>query len=313
MPALVSPFTTHEPYAFNQNDPFDHSKEVIMVVPQIMSSRDYMRSIRDFRVPTGALALWYLGQNGFLLKDSVSPLIAIDLYLTNSCAALPNKLSYRLDRQLPIFIEPEDLDVDIFLTTHSHQDHADPETIRRVPQHEHKLFVGPFDSMRIYKECGVHERACRLLHPGQTLELGATSIQATFAFPTDNTDLNHTGVLITFSSGITFYNTGDTAWAERLPSLLPTNVDICTVCINGGYHNLAPEYAAQLVQAVAPKVAIPCHYDMMINNVGSPSQFRAALERTGAASQFHMLRYYEPWLYQLPNNTPATTTTKVNL
>lgn len=206
-----------EAYQFHTNDPFDLSRDIQLVVPQIMSSQEYMRSIRSFSVPEGALAVWFLGQKGFLLKDSISPLIAIDLYLTNSCAQLPNDLNYRLDRQLPIFIEPEDLDVDIFLTTHSHQDHADPETISRVPKTGHTVFAGPFNAIKVFEECGVPQQALRMLHPGQTFDLGTATVQATFALPTDTTDLNHTGLLVTFSNGITFYNTGDTACQTGYP------------------------------------------------------------------------------------------------
>lgn len=284
-------------YTFTRNDPFDRGRTIEMIVQPKMSSAEYMRSIRNFQVPEGSLAIWYLGQNGFILKDALSPLIGIDLYLTNSCAEDFKDLPFRLDRQLPIFIAPEDLDVDVVVTTHSHQDHADAATIRRMPKPEHVLFVGPFDSCRVYERCGVLKRSCRLLHPGETLKLGTTSLTATFALPTDNMDLNHTGVLVAFSNGITFFNTGDTAWAERLPSLLPNGVDICAVCINGGFHNLAPEQAAAIVKAVSPRVAVPCHYDMMVNNVGSPGMFRVALERAGVSASFHMLSYYEPWLY----------------
>jgi hypothetical protein len=37
---------------------------------------------------------------------------------------------------------------------------------------------------------------------------------------------------------------------------------------------------------------------MMVNNVGSPNMFRAALEREDLHYRFHMLDYYAPWLYK---------------
>ena len=91
-----------------------------------------MDSIRTYEVPSDSLAVWFLGQNGFLLKSASAPLIGIDLYLSDSCAETFSHLPFRLNRQLPVFIEPEDLDVDVFITTHSHHDHADPETISRL-------------------------------------------------------------------------------------------------------------------------------------------------------------------------------------
>jgi L-ascorbate 6-phosphate lactonase len=285
-------------YVFTHNDPYDRSASIQLIVPALIPSHDYMQSIRDFRVPGDALAVWFLGQNGFLLKDATGLMVGIDLYLTNSCATSFAHLPFRLDRQLPVFIEPEDLDVDVFITTHSHDDHADPETIRRISK-ENTTFVGPFDSMKVYCRCGVSESACRLIHPGETIALsGSTTMQATFALPTDSTDLNHTGVLLQFGNGIRFFNSGDTAYAERLAALLPKDVDICTICINGGFHNLSAAQAAAIVHAVRPRVVIPCHYDMMVNNVGSPEQFRTALDLIGSDAVFRCLNYYEPWLYR---------------
>jgi L-ascorbate 6-phosphate lactonase len=287
------------PYDFGMNDPFDRSFPVRMVVAQTMGSRQYMDSIRELRIQDNAIAIWYLGQNSFILKSSGSPLIGIDLYLTNSCASRFADRPYRLDRQLPIFIEPEDLDVDVFVTTHSHDDHADPETLQRIRKRGETKFVGPFDSIRVYRECGVRQADCELLHPGQSLELGASvRIEGTFALPTDSTDLNHMGVLLTFPNGITFYDTGDTAFASVLGALLPKDIDVCAICMNGGFQNLSATEAAAIVKMVQPRVVVPCHYDMMVNNVASPSTLQVALQTLGSDPRFVLMKYYQPWIYQ---------------
>jgi len=288
-------------YSFTENDPFDRTAPMRYVVPQLIASAEFMQSIRDFHAEPDEIAIWFMGQNGFLLKDSSDLLIGIDLYLTDSCAATFAHLPFRLNRQLPVFIEPEDLRIDIFLTTHSHQDHADPETIRRMNKAK-TTFIGPYDSLRIYRECDIPDNSLRLTHPGQIMDLSATvQMLTTFSLPTDATDLNHTGVLLDFANGIRFYNTGDTAYAEHLSTLLPNNVDVCTICINGGFRNLAAEQAAAVVNAIKPRVVIPCHYDMMVNNVGSPQMFRAALDIAGSTAEFVVLPYYEPWIYRSSN------------
>lgn len=286
-------------YEFTRNDPYDRREEIQLVLPQLIPSRVYMESIRAFEVPADGLAIWFLGQNGFILKSSEGPLIGIDLYLTNSCAAMFAHLPYRLDRQLPIFIEPEDLDIDLFVTTHSHDDHADAETIRRFISMRQAQFVGPWESVEKYKSCGVPQSRCRVLHPNQTLQLdGPTELTGTFALPTDSTDLNHTGILIRFANGISFYNTGDTGHCELLESLLPRGVDLCAICINGGFHNLDPLQAARIVNVIDPGVAIPCHYDMMINNTSHPDLFRTALCLIGCTAKVQVLDYYQPWVFQ---------------
>jgi L-ascorbate 6-phosphate lactonase len=286
-------------YCFGMNDPFDRTAPIRLVIPQLIESRKYMESIRQFRIPDNSCAVWYLGQNGFILKAFDGLLIGIDLYLTNSCASKFADQPYRLDRQLPIFIEPEDLDLDVFITTHSHDDHADPETIRRIRKGGTTRFLGPFDSVRVYRECGVPEERCGLLHPGECVDLGTSvRIQGTFALPTDATDLNHVGVLLTFSNGITFYNTGDTASANVLDKLLPKDVDVCAICMNGGFHNLSVMDSAAIVKALRPRAVVPCHYDMMIDNIGSPLMLKVALLALGSDAKFVLMKYYEPWIYR---------------
>jgi L-ascorbate 6-phosphate lactonase len=303
---LAQPGTQHSSpaYCFTHNDPYDRNAAIELVVPRLLGSRAFMQSIRAFTVPEDGIALWFLGQNGYIVKDPSGLLIGIDLYLTDSCAATFGNLAFRVNRQLPVFIEPEDLEIDAFLTTHSHQDHADPETIRRVSK-GNTIFIGPFDSMRIFEECEVPKAMQRLVHPGETLRLSnKVTMQSTFALPTDDTDLNHTGVVLELANGIRYCNSGDTAYFERLASLLPKNIDVLSICINGGFHNLAPMQAAEIVKKMQPRVVIPCHYDMMINNVGSPEMFRAALDIVQSTAKFQMLRYYEPWVYRRESADP---------
>lgn len=285
-------------FNFGANNPFKKSEPLQLLTEPLVASRSYMESIRSFRVDRDSIAVWFFGQNGFIVKGPTGPLIGIDLYLTDSCAERYSHLPFRLNRQLPVFVEPEDLDVDIFVTTHSHDDHADPETIRRFGNKHGATFIGPWQSVQRYQECGIPEASCKLLHPGEETDLGQQmTIRGTFAIPTDDTDLNHLGVFIRFSNGITFYNTGDTAYCELLKNLLPKGPDVCAVCINGGFHNLGHMQAAQIVAAAQPRTAIPCHYDMMINNIGHPHMLEVSLRVLGDSTPVQILPYYEPWIY----------------
>jgi len=81
-------------YNFGANDPFDRSTPIRMVVDRLFDSQIYMRSIRSFEVPKNGLAIWFFGQNGFIVKAAEGPVIGIDLYLTDSCAeTFPSSLS----------------------------------------------------------------------------------------------------------------------------------------------------------------------------------------------------------------------------
>jgi L-ascorbate 6-phosphate lactonase len=296
--SYVKSGTDDRPF-FTRNDPYARDSQVEPLISQLIESSTYMGNIRSFVVPPNSIAAWYLGQNGFILKGSSGPLIAIDPYLTNSCASSFAHLPFRLDRQLPVFIEPEDLDIDIFITTHSHQDHADSETIRRMNKDGVK-FLGPFDSLQIYRKCGVASAKCELMHPGHSVALGdGVSATATFALPTDDTDLNHSGILLQFANGITFYDTGDTAFSDGLHKLLPKGVDVCAICMNGGFRNLSHFDAARIIEGIRPKCVIPCHYDMMINNVASPEMLRVSMDVLGVDADFIIMSYYQPTLFPI--------------
>jgi len=286
-------------YNYTQNDPFDKQGKIKLVIDPELDSQSFMDSIKKFSVPENGLAIWFLGQNGFILKPGKGPLLAIDPYLTNSCALLHNdSFEFRFDRQLPVFIEPENLDVDLVLVTHSHDDHADPQTLKRCGNKHSTMFISPWEGYQKFLQCDIPKKNCHLIHPNQTIEIDGVNIRGTFALPTDHTDLNHLGYLIEFSNGITLYNSGDTAYCDLFTYINRFEVDICTICINGGFHNLSHMDAARIVKDINPKVVIPCHYDMMVNNVGNPEMFHSALQILGVKSRYQQLNYYHPWLYK---------------
>ena len=59
--------------------------------------------------------------------------------------------------------------------------------------------------------------------------------------------------------------------------------------------------AVKVTQMVKPKVVIPCHYDMMINNIGNPLVFESFLRLSGSKSKFYLMDYYKPYIYEKDN------------
>ena len=80
--------------------------------------------IDGLAVPHGQLALWSLGQAGFVIKGG-STIAYIDPYLSDSVAASGGSA-----RRFPIPIGPGAIQhADVVFATHEHMDHADGATL----------------------------------------------------------------------------------------------------------------------------------------------------------------------------------------
>lgn len=81
---------------------------------------------------TGAAALAWLGQAGFLLRLGPARIV-IDPYLSDSLAEKYRGQRFPHVRMMPPPVAAEDLDgVDLLLSTHEHTDHLDPGTVSTV-------------------------------------------------------------------------------------------------------------------------------------------------------------------------------------
>jgi len=259
-------------------------------------SRECMESVRKFKVDNGSAALWWLGQMGFLVKTPAGTVFSVDAYLTNSCKKIGDSLGLDMDRRVPIFIEPEELEVDHFLCTHSHYDHADPETIGRLRKERIETFVGPGLACESFTRCGVEGAKIRQAYPGGKLQVADLTVHGTFAMPTDDSDLNHMGYVLAVENGPRIYISGDTDYSDLLGHVRKLEPDVMISCINGGFNNLSHWEAAELAVLLKPKVAIPCHYDMFPDNASDPQQFRACLRYKAPQVRYEQLDYVKPFV-----------------
>ena len=129
-----------------------------------------MSEIRGFPVPKKSVAIWWLGQNGYIFKTSGGALLSTDMYLTDSCARLGADAGLNLARRVPVLIRPEELDVDLYACTHNHMDHTDPALV-------HLAKITP-DRRRAHSEGvgEIHDIAGAVLP--QMLQQPALSIEA---------------------------------------------------------------------------------------------------------------------------------------
>ncbi|MBI3678940.1 MAG: MBL fold metallo-hydrolase [Acidobacteria bacterium] len=254
-----------------------------------------MREIREFPVPRNAIALWWLGQSGYIFKSQEGTLTSVDMYLTDSCNGLQPGID--LSRKVPVLIPPEELDVDIYTCTHNHQDHTDPFTIRGLRNKDTAQFVGPHPSCEVFRAQGVESGRIVPAWPARRLEFRDVSMTGAFALPTDDTDLNHMGFVYEFGGGPKIYVTGDTDFSELLFSVEKQKPDIVITVINGGFNNLSHWEAADVCGRIKPKLAIPCHYDMFPDNSVDPKQFRATLSLRAPGVSYQELVHGKPYVF----------------
>ena len=245
-----------------------------------------MNEIRGTRVTTGTLALWFLGQNGWMVKSPGGTIVAVDPYLSDSCN--PSRRGLNMARQVPLPMTPEVLEADLLACTHSHKDHADPETLCHCARSGRiKRFLGPGDTQVVFEDAGIAEADREVTWPNLVTEVDDLSLTGTFALPTDAGDLTHMGFMIQAESGPKLWITGDTAWCDLLAEAgLKHLPDAICLPINGGYANLSHWEAADLVRRVDPAVAIPCHWDMFADNSCSPHMFEASLTVKGMRDKY---------------------------
>jgi L-ascorbate metabolism protein UlaG (beta-lactamase superfamily) len=257
-----------------------------------------MNDIRAFPVERGSVALWFLGQNGFIFKSPEGTLLATDLYLTNSCTRVaPPGLD--LNRKFPAPILPEEINVDVVACTHNHQDHTDPDTIEGLRNRDTTHFVGPHPSCDVFRQKGIESGRILPLWADREIEVGDLRLRGTFALPTDDTDLNHLGFLIQFGNGPRIYMTGDTAECELLSAVRKHQPHLMITCINGGFKNLSHDEAARLACDIRPRAAIPCHYDVFPDNGADPHQFQASLKLRAPEVRYLAPAHGEPVVFRL--------------
>jgi L-ascorbate 6-phosphate lactonase len=212
------------------------------------------------------LLLWYLGQAGFLLKTGRGQLVAIDPYLSDAAERL-----FGFKRMIPAVIRPEELNVDYYLSTHSHIDHLDADILPAVAECGKTLFIGSPDCEAVYRQNGIPDDRRIILKTGDRYESADLTVRAVYA---DHGDLapDATGLLVK-TDGIRVFHTGDTAFVpEKIAASLQTGIDILIAPINAQYGNMNVREACQLASILQPKILIASHFWMFLEHVGEGGQ-----------------------------------------
>jgi len=258
-----------------------------------------LEQIRDFQVPAGSLGLWWLGQAGFIIKSPSGVVAALDAYLSDSCGPLAKGIGFDFSRLYSPPMEAGELaGVDVYMLSHSHQDHLDPDTIAtyracggRGP------YVAPHYAAAKLAALGVEENEIIRTWPGNCVCFKDFEIRTTFAVPFGDDDLTHVGYVVCVS-GVSIYFTGDTAYHEAVGiSASAHKPDIMVAVINGAFRNLTAADAARLAHQIQPRTVIPCHHDLFVDGRVDPQSLRLNLFVYGMAERFKSLEVGKGYVF----------------
>jgi L-ascorbate metabolism protein UlaG (beta-lactamase superfamily) len=275
-------------------EPFRQGPELIAEILQTHPSR-------------GSLAIWWLGQSGFLIKTR-SGILVIDPYLSEHLTRKYEGTSRPHVRMTRAPLRGTDLKgVDLVLASHKHSDHLDHETLSEL------LATSPGARLALPASLLDHASAIGLpsdlfsgIEAGEVVERAgfrARAIPSAHELIDRDADGRHLylGYVIE-TEGLRLYHSGDSIVYDGLAEALGSEpFDVFFLPINGrdpargvpGNMNAAE--AVDLAARHRPRCLVPNHYDMFTFNTVAVEEFEAEARRLPAEVKPRVLRCGERW------------------
>jgi L-ascorbate 6-phosphate lactonase len=264
---------------------------------------DLMARVDALQVPYGQLALWALGQAGFVLKggDTVA---YVDPYLSNANGHI---------RRFPVPVDPSLIrNADLVFATHEHTDHADALTLGPLLAGSPRAsLVTSCPAKAVLVGKGID--AARVVVPqvGRRVEHGALAYTAIpsahYDYDVDEDGYSRALGFVIELNGVTVYHAGDTILVpQMLEELRKHRIDIAMLPINGRdffreekniVGNLWPGEAVDLAVIVGAKVLIGMHNDLFDYNRVSPGRLFDELDQRAPRQRCHIVQPHELYLY----------------
>ena len=225
------------------------------------SGQALLNEISSTRLPASQLAVWSIGQCGFIFKYE-DPVVCIDPVLSDLTGPSGSRRCY------PAPFAPEALRADLVLCTHGHADHMAKDTLRGLARHPAARFILPAGCSALAAEYGIPADRITTVQEGSILPLGGVTVRAfSAAHPEHILDAGDPGMALGYQ--LTF----------------------------GGFTVVHLE-AAQLAVRLGAACTIPTHYDMVQGNTVDPLRFAAALRQLDPAACFALPALGERLLFQ---------------
>lgn len=257
--------------------------------------KNLAKLIIDTKISKESIGIFWLGQAGFVFKTQDQEVIYIDPYLTNYVQKILPEYGVGFKRIMPTLIEPEEVKADYVITTHSHGDHFDADTLSILSKDLNVHFIGASDCKVMYEELGISKYT--ILSINEKLILNSFDLVSTYV---DHGELSPEAIGLLFDFyGIKIWYVGDSAYRPDMwQELISLKVDVLILPINGAFGNMNEVEAAKLAGLSNANVVIPCHFWMFPLHFGQPAKFLEACKEYAPNIQSILLEQGELFIYR---------------
>ena len=184
--------------------------------------------------------------------------------------------SIKISKEKIIYVDPFKIkkdknDADIVLVTHDHYDHFSPEDIEKIINNE-TIIVAPKTVKALSKM-----RNTVLVEPNNVYEVKGIKIETIPAYNVNKQfhqkDNQWVGYIIEIEN-IRYYIAGDTDVTLESKQV---KCDVAFIPV-GGTYTMNYEEAAELVNVIKPKIAVPTHYGDIVGEKDDGEKFKKFLD-----------------------------------
>ncbi len=184
--------------------------------------------------------------------------------------------SIRISKNKAIYIDPFKIDkdyndADIVFITHDHFDHYSEEDIDKVIN-ENTTIIIPKELLTKILRKGINKNAVITVESNKEYMVQGIKFETIPAYNTNKTfhpkENDWVGYIITLD-GIIYYIAGDTDITEENRKV---KCDVAFVPV-GGTYTMDFKEAAQLINEIQPKIAVPIHYGSVVGTKQDATDF----------------------------------------
>ena len=184
--------------------------------------------------------------------------------------------SIRINKEKTIYIDPFKIDknyndADIVFITHDHYDHYSEEDIDKVIN-ENTTIIIPEELLTNLLRKGINKNAIITVEPNEKYVVQGIKFETIPAYNTNKIfhpkENGWVGYIITLDD-IRYYIAGDTDITEENRKV---KCDVAFVPV-GGTYTMDFKEAAQLINEIQPKIAVPIHYGSVVGTKQDATDF----------------------------------------